>query len=65
MPNPCKLRRPCPCGSTKGLITPSGNMHPARLSCFECGRFLKWLNKSDADRARDMGVFSSSSPNYG
>lgn len=52
---PCRLKRACPCGSSQGLIEPSGNMHPAKLSCWDCGRFQRWLSKAEAIRARSQG----------
>jgi len=55
----CKLRSPCRCGSFDGLITPGTGPHRAKLVCWECGRFIRWLNKSDHRRALTHGLVNS------
>ena len=52
----CKLRSPCKCGSFDGLITPGTGPHYGRLICWECGRFIRWLNKVDYQRALSKGL---------
>jgi len=54
----CKLRSPCRCGSTDGLITPGVKPHLARLVCWNCGKFQKWLSKKDFDRALKLDLIN-------
>ena len=40
--------QPCPsCGCKDRLIGPGVNMHAASLTCMDCGRYLKWIKKTD------------------
>ena len=40
--------QPCPsCGCTEKQIGPGVNMHAACLCCKACGRYVKWLKKSE------------------
>jgi hypothetical protein len=55
----CKLRSPCKCGSTDGLITHGVKPHLAKLVCWECGKFLKWLKQSDYQKAKRTGLVNS------
>jgi hypothetical protein len=53
----CKLSKPCSCGSQHGLIFPSGNdTHAGRINCADCQKFLKWISKSEFDRATKLGL---------
>ena len=39
---------PCPsCGCTDKQIGPGAGPHAVRLSCMDCGRFIKWVKRSD------------------
>lgn len=51
MMKPCNLKKSCKCGSKEGHIVTASRPHYGRLNCFECGRFQKWLGKSDMERA--------------
>ena len=52
----CKLRSPCRCGSTDGLITPGSSPHCGKLLCWKCGKFQKWLGKKDYALALSKGL---------
>lgn len=56
--NPCRVKRPCSyCGSRYGKITtPTGTIHPGRIDCFDCGYFMKWVSKSELERARELNL---------
>lgn len=60
----CTLKTPCPyCGGDRGYIGPSGNeWHSARVICGQCGRFHKWLSKSETARAKLIGKFNAELP---
>jgi hypothetical protein len=55
----CKLRSPCRCGSTDGLITPGSGPHWGRLTCWQCGRHQKWLGRDDYQRGLAKGLVNS------
>jgi|LakMenE18May11ns_1017448.scaffolds.fasta_scaffold9768002_1 hypothetical protein len=55
----CRLRSPCRCGSTDGLIAPGTGPHLAKLVCWECGKFQKWLKQSDYQKAKRTGLVNS------
>lgn len=39
---------PCPaCGCTAKQIGPGTAPHAGRLSCKDCGRFIKWIKRSE------------------
>jgi hypothetical protein len=39
---------PCPkCGCTGVLIAPTNNTHAASSHCSKCGRFYRWLGKTE------------------
>jgi hypothetical protein len=48
----CRLRSPCRCGSTDGLITHGSGPHMAKLVCWECGSYIRWLTRTDYQRAK-------------
>ncbi len=54
----CKLRSPCRCGSSNGLILPGTAPHRAALRCWDCGRFIRWLGKNDYARAQKLGLIN-------
>ena len=55
----CRLRSPCRCGSESGLITPGTGPHGGRLTCWECGKFQKWLRRADYQKAQRTGLVNS------
>jgi len=53
-----KLKENCRhCGSQKGIIT-NHHYHLAMLSCAECDRYLRFLNKSDFQRAKTLNLIN-------
>lgn len=47
-----RLKKSCRwCGSDRGIITQTTNIHPARIDCANCHKFIKWLSKKDFERA--------------
>jgi hypothetical protein len=52
----CRLRSPCRCGSSEGLILPGSSPHCGKLLCWECGRHQKWLAKKDYALALSKGL---------
>lgn len=52
----CRLRSPCRCGSSEGLILPGIWPHCGRLTCWECGRHQRWLGKKDYALALSKGL---------
>jgi hypothetical protein len=56
----CKLRSRCRCGSTDGLIAPGTGPHWGRLTCWECGKFVRWLNKRDYNQAKKLDLINDS-----
>lgn len=60
MMKPCKLRRACTCGSQLGHIIGLTKLpHAAKIVCWECGKFQKWLAKSDLERAVKCGLVTA------
>jgi hypothetical protein len=40
----------CPhCQSDRQIIAPGSGPHHGRLSCADCGRWLKWLSRSEVE----------------
>lgn len=53
----CSLKKPCSCGYERGVILPSeNNTHAGKIHCGECFKFLKWLSKSEFDRAKQLNL---------
>ena len=55
----CRLRSPCRCGATDGLILPGAGPHYGRLNCWQCGRHQKWLGRHDYQRALSKGLVNT------
>ena len=54
----CKLKNKCHlCNHDRGIITsPTGNIHPGRIDCANCGQFLKWVSKANLAIAEEQGL---------
>lgn len=53
-----KLRENCRhCGSLKGVIL-SHHWHNAIMRCGECDRYLRFLNKADFKRAKELNLIN-------
>jgi hypothetical protein len=44
-----RLPQACRCGSTFAVIGSSCGPHEHRLGCEQCGRWRRWLGRSEAD----------------
>jgi uncharacterized Zn finger protein len=54
-PIECRLKNPCQgCDGNQGIITAvdktTGNPHHYRLSCGDCGRFIRWIGEKEFTR---------------
>ena len=57
---PCPIKRPCKCGSTQGhIVTPTETIHAAKINCWNCGVFLKWISKDELERANNLGLVTT------
>jgi hypothetical protein len=59
---PCNLKRSCTCGSQLGHIVTVSRPHYARLNCWDCGRYQRFLSKSDMERAVKCGLLTANEP---
>lgn len=53
----CRLSKSCRCGCNEGVISHSkNNFHAGKIHCARCDRFLKWISRSEFDRANRLGL---------